>query len=205
MEKEIWRAVVGYEGLYEVSSLGNIRGVDHYGWSKGHVSKRLFKGKNMKPFIKKGTEYRRIALWNGEKEKKYYVHFLVATAFPEICGEALEGMQVDHLNGCASDNRAINLMFKTKSDNVRNQITYERNYPKWNERLKMANTPEAKEKMVRSKSKAVKCVETGVEYWSRFLASESTGVNHQSIWRCCSGKQEKTITNEGEILHWVFC
>ena len=28
MEKEIWKSVVGYEGYYEVSNLGNIRSVD---------------------------------------------------------------------------------------------------------------------------------------------------------------------------------
>ena len=203
MIKEEWRAVIGLEGKYEVSNLGNIRSVDHYGFSKGHKSKRLFKGKMLKPFTKKNTDYKRVSLWDGEKQVKHYVHYYVATAFPEICGEPFEGAQIDHLNGCASDNRAVNLKFKTHSDNIRNPITYKRNLPKWLEYLKKTRTPEAIEKAVKSKSRSVMCIETGKTYCSRFLAAESTGSNPDSIWQCCSGKKKSTISPSGK-LHWVF-
>lgn len=73
MEKlfnEIWRPVKGYEGLYEVSDLGNVRSLDRYIETE--------KGKMRKSFIS-NKGYRILAL-DG---KKYSVHRLVADAFCE--------------------------------------------------------------------------------------------------------------------------
>ena len=44
MENEIWKPIEGYEGLYEVSSLGNVRSLDRLDIYKGKY-KRYFKGK----------------------------------------------------------------------------------------------------------------------------------------------------------------
>lgn len=38
MTEEIWRPVVGYEGLYEVSSYGRVRSLDRYD-SRNHFRK----------------------------------------------------------------------------------------------------------------------------------------------------------------------
>ena len=63
---EEWRAVPGYEGLYEVSNTGNI--------------KSLIKNKIIKYFInKKG--YRLVSLSKNGIIKKFSVHRLVAQAF----------------------------------------------------------------------------------------------------------------------------
>ena len=40
MENEEWKDVVGYEGLYQVSNLGNVRMLEHYTpYVKGSVMK----------------------------------------------------------------------------------------------------------------------------------------------------------------------
>ena len=39
----------------------------------------------------------------------FYIHRLVAMAFPDVCGVLKEGYQVDHINGVCDDNRAENL------------------------------------------------------------------------------------------------
>ena len=47
---EIWRAVKGYEGYYEVSNIGNIRSVDRLvKHSKGGL--RCYKGKMLNPTL----------------------------------------------------------------------------------------------------------------------------------------------------------
>ena len=63
---EIWRSVVGYEGLYEVSNHGRIYS--------------LYKNKIMKQKLDKGR-YCVIGLTKGSKQKVLKVHRLVARAF----------------------------------------------------------------------------------------------------------------------------
>lgn len=57
--------------------------------------------------------------------KREYVHRIVALAFPEICGEYEEGLEVDHLNTIRDDNRAENLRWVTRSQNRNNPISCE--------------------------------------------------------------------------------
>ena len=46
--KEIWRPVKGFEGLYEVSDLGNVRSLDRTITEKNTLRKKLIKGKHLK-------------------------------------------------------------------------------------------------------------------------------------------------------------
>ena len=64
---EIWKEIEGYEGLYEVSNLGNVKS----------LNKR--KGRILKP-IKDHFGYLRVNLYNSEY-KIHKVHRLVAEAF----------------------------------------------------------------------------------------------------------------------------
>jgi len=74
MEKEIWKFVVGYEDLYEVSNLGQIRSI-------GRKTTHL-----MTNTLNKG--YYRVSLTKDGKNYSWLVHRLVARAFlPEILGK----------------------------------------------------------------------------------------------------------------------
>ena len=75
MTEEIWKPVVGYEGLYEVSNLGRVRSLDRYD-SRNHFRK----GRIMKQsYCSKG--YLTIDLCLNRKNKKCLVHRLIAQAF----------------------------------------------------------------------------------------------------------------------------
>lgn len=70
MIKECWKPVVGFEGLYEVSSKGRVRSIERRGT----------KGKILKPAIhRKG--YYQYALTKDSVIKWYKAHRLVAIAF----------------------------------------------------------------------------------------------------------------------------
>lgn len=97
--KEVWKNVIGYEGLYEVSSLGNIY---------SNISKKILKINRNK------DGYLSIELWNKGKNKRCKIHRLVAIAF--ICNP-LNKREVNHKNGIKSDNRIQNLEWVTKSEN----------------------------------------------------------------------------------------
>jgi hypothetical protein len=101
--QEIWRPVVGYEGLYEVSCDGNV-------YSR-HTGKDL----KLKLSI---YGYNRIVLHKEGEGKNYQVHRLVAQAFipnPE------NKPQVDHINRNKTDNRVENLRWVTCSENCINR------------------------------------------------------------------------------------
>lgn len=81
MKTEIWKDIEGYEGLYQVSNMGNIKRVEHedYRCRQGY---RVFKERILKPYIStKG--YKRVNLSKNNKKKEVPVHRLVAMAFIE--------------------------------------------------------------------------------------------------------------------------
>ena len=102
MEKEIWKDIPGYEGIYQASNLGRIRSF-----------------KRNKVLILKQSEdrfgYYRIQLSLNDVGKNASVHRLVWSAFN---GPIPEGLQINHLNENKSDNRLENLSLCTAKENV---------------------------------------------------------------------------------------
>lgn len=79
MKKEYWKPVVGYEGLYEVSNWGRVKGLDR--WVKSRWgSIRICKGRIMKSYTNK-SGYLYVVLCKNNKHKTYKIHRLVAEAF----------------------------------------------------------------------------------------------------------------------------
>lgn len=79
LQFEEWRPVVGYEGLYEVSSFGRVRSLDKYKkqWRGGKI---FVQGRIMQPKTKKNGYLGLILSKNG-KQKNVLIHRLVAKAF----------------------------------------------------------------------------------------------------------------------------
>ena len=106
---EIWKDIKGYEGLYQVSNFGRVRSLNYNrtGIIKILKQQKIYSG------------YLTVYLGNNGDNKgtKYFVHRLVAFAFPEICGEYFEGATVNHKNEIPWDNRAENLHWCTQSFN----------------------------------------------------------------------------------------
>lgn len=119
--KEIWRDVVGYEGLYQVSSMGRVKSLECWLYN-GH---RYFlkREKILKPaedLRHKARGYLRVSLFKDGKKKRFFVHRLVASAFipnPENKPE------VDHVNTIKTDNRLENLRWATSKENMNNPLT----------------------------------------------------------------------------------
>lgn len=97
MVEEIWRPVVGFESLYEVSNFGRVRSLNYRQTGQVRVLKA---GKNRK--------YLFVILYKNGLHKHFSVHRLVAMAFipnPDNLPE------VNHINESPWDNRVENLEY----------------------------------------------------------------------------------------------
>jgi hypothetical protein len=117
---EIWRPVVGYEGLYEVSDLGNVRSLDRevVGVRYGKEVTWKLKGKMLKPCQDGNYGLLAVKLPLARTRK---IHRLVMEAFVGPCPE---NMEVCHWNGIPSDNRLENLRYDTHSANMQDAIRH---------------------------------------------------------------------------------
>ena len=107
-EKEEWRPVVGFEGAYEVSSLGRVRSIDRsllFPNKKTGMMPRKLKGRIIKQQLDGRKLYLQVPLSNG-KSKRYLVHRLVAEAFIE---NPLNLLEVNHKDENKANNAASNL------------------------------------------------------------------------------------------------
>jgi hypothetical protein len=121
---EIWKDVKGYEGIYEVSSLGRVKSL-----------KRIVIGKyrvyNIEEKILKYSSsagYLQVPLCKNNIEKTRLVHQLVAEAFLNHTSDGYK-MVVDHINNIKKDNRVENLQVITQRQNItRKKGTYTSKY-----------------------------------------------------------------------------
>ena len=111
-EIEEWRSIEGYEGLYQVSSLGRVRSCDRFVNSNGGT--RLHKGKVLKPGMYR-VGYLHVVLCKEGKPTAFSVHRLVYEAFH---GKIPEGMQVNHIDEDKSNNSLNNLNLMTPKENT---------------------------------------------------------------------------------------
>lgn len=100
MVEEIWKDIPGYEGLYQVSNLGSV-------YSARRKKRLSASTKNT---------YIIVCLSKDGKQKPFYIHRLVAEAFipnPE------NKPQVNHISCDTHDNRAENLEWVTRDENLK--------------------------------------------------------------------------------------
>src|ERR1700690_1235619 len=95
--REIWKKVVGYEGLYEVSNLGRV-------WSC----------KRRKVMSPNNSAYPRLVLCKGKVHTGKDVHVIVANAF---IGPCPKGKEVNHKDLNTRNSKAKNLEYVTSAQN----------------------------------------------------------------------------------------
>lgn len=90
---EIWRDIKGYEGLYQISNFGNIKGLKY---------QKILTPK------KRNDGYLNIQLYKNNKRKKFFIHRLVAETFLE---NPKKYPCVNHIDENKQNNNLINLEF----------------------------------------------------------------------------------------------
>lgn len=112
--EELFKDIPGYEGLYQVSNLGQIKSIgriDRRGRNK--LAEKIFSPVNTR------NGYLQIKLHLDGKAKGAYIHRLVAATF---ISNPLKKPQVNHMNGNKLDNRAGNLEWCSAKENTAHAI-----------------------------------------------------------------------------------
>jgi len=119
MSSERWRPVVGFEELYEVSSLGRVRSVPRWVNTKGGAQRRV-RSRIMRLNHSNKMGYPRVCLHRGAGKKTMaLVHTLVLEAF---VGPRPRGRIARHFPDRTPANvRADNLSWATYEENCRDR------------------------------------------------------------------------------------
>lgn len=214
LPNEEWRDIVGYEGLYQISSLGRIKRL---------VSPKCKKERLLAITKDLKHDYCRVMLSKENKARRFLIHRLLAEHFipnPE------NKPCIDHINGIRDDNRLENLRWCTHLENnsfplakrnnsiAHKELAQDEQWRKKNiEAVKRAMArPEVRKRISESRKKnwldpqylaiqkerhfkkAVLQFSFDMELLNEFVsvneASRNTGINNSSIIRCCKGRQK---------------
>jgi hypothetical protein len=115
-DSEIWEDIVDWPD-YQVSNMGRVRSLDRIRHQKqrGTLAAVLYKGSIRRQSVCKRTGYRKVGLSRPGKRQTVAVHVLVCEAFH---GPKPHKYDAAHWNGIKQDNRAENLRWTTRKDNL---------------------------------------------------------------------------------------
>lgn len=175
-EGEIWKDVVGYEGLYKVSNYGRLKS---FSKRSRLPNKKLVSVPCERILLLKDTNgYCKITICKEGKMLHTNVHRLEALAFipnPE------NKPCIDHIDGNRKNNCLCNLRWCTVKENMNNPITVQR-------------ISEGKVGALHPKSKKVMQIDMNgnvVKIWGSIRDAEREGgFRSSSISECCNGKEK---------------
>lgn len=193
MSTEIWRDVQGYEGLYQVSNMGNVRSLDRTVKQLsrcGNPTIHHYKGRILKPSYDKDGYVMAHFKVNG-KHVNMKVHRLVASSFcdrPDGCDV------VDHINANPRDNRAENLRWCTAKQNVHYAI--ESGHLDLVKNSEILQAHKVREKNRKAVSVKIIC-DDGRIFASEVEAAAALGCSQTNIYSAISGRIR---TCKGHVL-----
>lgn len=156
---ETWRAVKDYEGLYEVSSLGNVRNAN-----SGRVLNAC----------RHRSGYLSVMLYKSKKPKRFNIHRLVASAF---LNNSNNYEFVNHIDEDKSNNNVENLEWCSREHNMKHGTVSARLSKKRGHGARKGRP------VIQIGDNG----ETLRTFESIASASKETGTARTSIWECCNG------------------
>ena len=178
MEEE-WRYIKGYEGNYQISTLGRV--------------KSFYKKDVLKPG-KLRDGYLIVGLYKEGKRKHYKVHKLVAEAFIPNPNNYKE---INHKDENKSNNCVSNLEWCTHKYNI--------NYGTRSQRVSESRKGKCKGSK-HSQARKVQCITTGKKFNCIQEGADFYYIHRQGISECCRGKRKSAgkHPDTGEKLKWKY-
>lgn len=176
MENEVFKDVLGYEGLYQVSNLGRVKSLERknifYCGLRKEYLERPVKEKILS-FNKSNRGYLQVCLTKNGKYRTYTVHRLVAKAFID---NPLNKKTVNHIDGNKENNCVNNLEWATNREN--NKHAWANGLKKPHNQRKV-NQYDLKGNFIRT--------------WNSitdFLKEEGLNLKNSGITNCCKGRRK---------------
>lgn len=110
---EHWRNIPGYEGIYLISDLGNVKRLPII------LHGRFYKEKLLTICHNTGTGYDFVCLRKNDSDKNFSVHRLVAQVFIPNPNNYSD---VNHIDGNKQNNSVENLEWCTRSQNLKHAL-----------------------------------------------------------------------------------
>jgi hypothetical protein len=166
-----WKDVIGWEGLYKVSTSGEIKSTNTY--VRSPEGKRARNGRILKQGIG-NRGYKLVTLSKDNKHTTKNVHRVVAEAFIVNSRNVID---VNHKDGDKLNNRLNNLEWVTRRENIMHALS-----------MGLSKTPPQRPKCsVLQYTKEGYVVKT---YMSMLEAETITGINSGNISNACNGRQK---------------
>ena len=176
MEKEVFRDVLGYEGLYQVSNYGRVKSLERknifYCGLRKEYLERPTKEKILN-YNKSNRGYLQVCLTKDGKSKTYTVHRLVAKAFlPNLKNKK----QVNHIDGNKENNNIDNLEWATSSENNKHAFITGLNKP---HNMRKINQYDLQGNFIKQWNSIID-----------FLKENNLNLKNSNITTCCKGKRK---------------
>ena len=103
--EEIWKDIAGYEGLYQVSNMGQVKSLNYLRTGREQILKHSTDGRG----------YQFVKLYKKGK-KMHKIHRLVLMTFNPV--ENMNELEVNHIDECKTNNMLGNLEWCTREYNI---------------------------------------------------------------------------------------
>lgn len=177
LEGEEWRDVIGWEGIYAISSFGRVASFQRMVVGSRRNCLRLNKARILSP--RKSTTYNggyyTVDLKKDGNIRKEYIHRLVALHFIPIADSSLK--EVDHIDCDTLNNNVTNLRWVTHSLNLRKKNT-------------VAKTSKSLLGNKNAPRKAVVCIgQAHTKVYTSMGETKQDGFHASAVYRCCNNLQ----------------
>lgn len=173
--EEIWKDIDGYEGMYQISSFGNVRSLTRTYWN-GKTESKL-PGRVL--VINYSKNYPTIHLCKHSVRKTIMIHRLVAIYFIPNPSNKLT---VNHKDGNKTNNAATNLEWATQSENA---------FHSFRELGRVSSSSGRRGILWPLSKKVIQYSREGVQIklWNSIAdIKRELGINHNDISSCCHGR-----------------
>ena len=175
-ENIVWKDVVGYEDLYEVSNTGLVRTHKDKITSNARCNIRRWKQRVLKDKTPNGRDAR-VTLWKNGKPKDYLIHRLVAEAFiPKVEGKDF----INHIDGNPKNNYVSNLEWCDHQEN--NNHAFDNDLMSSNKKVILVNQKTGEPILFRSLTKASEYLGHNHGYLSREIKKGRSEIQGYEIF-----------------------